>query len=72
MKYLPLALLTLATLGCTHNEFDVSPAQVSQHRNLPKPTSPALPPSGKNFKKGDRLPDGTIAEGNLKLSSDGH
>ena len=74
MKYIPLALLTLAAIGCGRNEFDVSPAQVSSHRKPPpKPAGEPpihLPPGGK-FKKGDRLPDGTIADGDMKVSSDG-
>ncbi len=74
MKHVPLALLTLVAIGCGHNEFDVSPAQVSRHRALTKPAS--LPPDhgvkpGMKFKKGDRLPDGSISEGEMKVSSDG-
>jgi len=74
MKYVPLALLTFAAIGCGHNEFDVSPAQVSSHTGVPRPAGAnqfRLPPGGMKFKKGDRLPDGTIADHDVKISSDG-
>lgn len=74
MKYAPLALLIFAVIGCGRNEFDVSDAQMSRHRGVPAPDPVRLPPgavkTGK-FKKGDRLPDGTIADQDVKISSDG-
>ena len=79
MKYVPLPLLTLAAIGCGHNEFDVSPAQVSRHTGAPRPAGVdqfRLPREAvkTEFKKGDQLPDGTPAEHDvkMKLSSDGH
>jgi len=80
MKYITLALVILAAIGCGHNEFDVSPAQVSDHQAVAKPEGmdqPHLPPeafrSGIKVKKGDRLPDGTISDraGTLVAGSDG-
>ena len=72
MKYIPFALLTLAAIGCGRNEFDLTPAQVSSHKSVHMPAADQvhLPPGGM-FKKGDKLPDGTIAESNVKISSDG-
>ena len=78
MKYFPLALLTFAAIGCGRNEFDVSPAQVSSHKGRPKLAGTDqvhMPPEGfkteMKFKKGDRLPDGTLAEQDGKISADG-
>jgi len=74
MKYLPLALLTFAAVGCGHNEFDVSAAQVSRHKSAHSSTGADqvhLPPGGMKFKKGDRMPDGTIADHAGNISSDG-
>jgi hypothetical protein len=72
MKYLLLSPLIFAALGCGHNEFDVDADQVKQHKAASK--SGVLPPTEVktgNFKKGDRLPDGAIADGPMKISSDG-
>lgn len=71
MKYIPLALITFAAIGCGHNEFDVSDAQVSRHKGVSKPaapTGPVKPPM--KIKKGDRLPDGTIADHAGTIMSD--
>lgn len=48
MKTITLALLTLAAIGCGHNEFDVSPAEVSRHQGArkPGPKDDAPPPPG--------------------------
>jgi len=75
MKYLPIALLTFAAIGCGHNEFDISPAQVSRRTGHPAGTDrPHLPPGavkgGTKIKKGDRLPDGTIADHDGTITSD--
>lgn len=79
MKYIPFALLTFAVIGCGHNEFDVSPAQVSRHKGTPGPAAEnqvRLPPeaftTGIKVKKGDQLPDRTIADqdGTLKAGPD--
>ena len=74
MKYLLLSLLVVAAIGCGRNEFDVTTAQVNQHKNAHKPAGvheAPLPPeaftTGLKFKKGDRLPDGTIADRDTKL-----
>jgi hypothetical protein len=79
MKHVHLVLITFAAIGCGHNEFDVSPAEVSRHAGAPKPAGAdqfRLPPGAvkteMKFKKGDRLPDGTIADSNVRISSDGH
>lgn len=75
MKTILFTLLTFAAIGCGHNEFDVSPAQVSRHKGTQGPEGADqihMPPGpAKMFKKGDRLPDGTIADQNVKISSDG-
>jgi len=69
MKYIPLALLTLTAIGCGRNEFDVSAAQVNEHKRAAKPAETdtvRLPleafKTGIKVKKGDRLPDGTTAQ----------
>ena len=72
MKYPIFSLLALAALGCGHNEFDVSADQVKQHKAASKPADlPRAEVKTGNVKKGDRLPDGTIADGPMKISSDG-
>ena len=71
MKYIPLALVALAAIGCGHNEFDVSPAQARRHADAHRPAT--MPPEAvkTDFKKGDRLPDGTIADHDGTIMSDG-
>jgi len=74
MKYLPLALLILVAAGCKpKSEFDISPAQV-QNRVMKGPGQldmKHLPPGAvkheKIFHKGDKLPDGSIADGDRKM-----
>jgi hypothetical protein len=74
MKYLPLALLALIAIGCKpKSEFDISPAQ-AQTRVMRGPgplDMNHLPPGAvkheKIFQKGDKMPDGTIADGDRKM-----
>lgn len=81
MKYLSLAPLpTLAVAlvlsGCGHkSEFDITPAQ-AQNRVIKSGPGGAfdmkhLPPGAvkheKMFHKGDKMPDGTIADGDRKM-----
>jgi hypothetical protein len=70
MKHLSI-LLTLVLLGCSHSEFDVSTDQVAKHKPSGLPDLKHLPPGAvkheMTFKKGDRLPDGTISDGNRKM-----
>ena len=77
MKKLSLLFLMCACFGCHHSEFDVSPSQVS-NAHVKGPGGPGgmpdldhLPPGAvkhvTTFKKGDRLPDGTIADGDRKI-----
>jgi hypothetical protein len=79
MNKLALFAFVFAAIGCKHSEFDVTPAQVSQKsgpsfygskKGLPPGFgfgSGHLPPGSVKhdlgFKKGDRLPDGSIATG---------
>jgi hypothetical protein len=78
MKYISLALLTLAAIGCGHNEFDVTPTQVSHRASLDRTKAEKLRLPAEvvktDFKKGDRLPNGAIAdhEVKMKISSDSH
>jgi hypothetical protein len=78
MKYLALIVFAVAMAGCHHNQFDVSPEQVTQqlssrHRGMPggPPDLAHLPPGAvkheQTFKKGDTLPDGSIADKDTKL-----
>jgi len=80
MKYLSL-LLILVVLGCgSKSPYDVSADQVKQHRfkhgpvGGPGPGGPDLdhlPPGAVKhetaFKKGDKLPDGTVADHDGKI-----
>ncbi len=70
MKYIPLALLVFAAIGCGHNEFDVDAAQVSRRTGHPKPPHGGVK-AGTKVKTGDRLPDGTIADHAGTIASDG-
>lgn len=77
MKYLALIPLACFALGCKHSEFDVTPDQVAKHNASPKPGKGGfmgmkhLPPGAEvhtmKFKKGDQLPDGTLATGDVEL-----
>lgn len=74
MKYLPLALLILVAAGCKpKSEFDISPAQVQNRFNRgPGPLDMKhLPPGAvkheKIFHKGDKMPDGSIADGDRTM-----
>jgi len=79
MKYLPLLLLSLGLVGCHHSEFDVSADQISKHSTAtggPPMGGPLdfkhLPPGAvkgheMHFKKGDRLPDGQIAQKDMTV-----
>jgi len=74
MKTFLLALLTLAAIGCGRNEFDVTAAQVRQHKGKSRPAAEDkihLPPeaftTGIKVKKGDRLPDGGTADRDGKM-----
>ncbi len=79
MKYLTLIPITLALFvtGCSHSEFDVSPDQVSKKLTIGPlgghgmPDLDHLPPGAVkhevHYKKGDQLPDGSIADGNRKV-----
>lgn len=73
MKHPLAALLIFAALGCGHNEFDVSADQVIRHKGAAKKAAPPVPerPPMK-IKKGDRLPDGSIADQAGTVMSDGH
>jgi hypothetical protein len=77
MKYTLLLAIIACISGCHHSEFDVSSDQVAK-RIVSKggpgggiPDLNHLPPGAVkheyHFKKGDRLPDGTIADGDRKM-----
>ncbi len=77
MKYITYFLATLAVAGCSSKSpFDITPEQAKQH--VVKRAGPGgvpdlnhLPPGAVkhevSFKKGDRLPDGSIAEHDGKI-----
>src|SRR5947209_8221968 len=77
MKNLSLLVFALLALGCGRNEFDVSPDQVTRKVQKGSGGGPGgidmnhLPPGAvkheHTYKKGDRLPDGTIADGDRKV-----
>jgi len=77
MKTLPFLALACVLCGCKHSEFDVSSNQVAKKlssgvgRPHGMPDLNHLPPGAVkhevNFKKGDRLPDGSIATTDGKM-----
>ena len=78
MKHLPFLLLAMIAAGCQpRSEFDISAAQAKK-RFRGGPGGPGgpdmlknLPPGAvkheKVYHKGDRLPDGTISDGERKM-----
>ncbi len=77
MEKLALLALTCVAIGCKHNEFDVSPGEVTTKLKsghgpgMGMPDFNHLPPGAikheQKFKKGDTLPDGTIADRDQKI-----
>jgi len=70
---LPLALLAILASGCaTKSPYDVSAAEVQKHRGAPPMMKggPAHTPgmSEVHFKKGETLPDGTIAQNDVTVA----
>ena len=77
MKYLITLAIACFAIGCNHSEFDVSPDQVVKKQTIKgagkggfldmKHLPPGAVVNTMKFKKGDQLPDGRIADGDVEL-----